>query len=156
MSHLGVINPLDFKWLLSVDKAPTNIDFEKTLYKNSLKFDKDRMCELETLIHVWKDEKSLTKRKVVDEFRACFSSNFLINSISYDFGKLYIFKAKMVAMKVGVLKKNKYVDFEVEIKRSSDEITNETMPLGLLNSAHKKLEIREKSNLVFYFTDIYV
>ena len=156
MSHLGIINPADFYWNFNIEKAPTALDFEKTLMKSNVKFDKDRMCELETLIHVWKDEKSLTKKKVVDDFRRSFEDKFLINSIDYDFGKLYIFKAKMVAMKVGIIKKNKYVDFDIEIKNYDDEITNETMPLGLLNSASKKLEIREKEKIIFYFTDIYV
>lgn len=77
------------------------MDYAKTLVKSNVLYDRMRCCELENIIHVWKNESSLTKRGNIDEFKRYFQNNFKILDISYDFFKFYIFKIKMQANVVG-------------------------------------------------------
>ena len=62
-------------------------------------------------------EKKSVFLQAICSFVAAIISSFIFSSL---FGKLYIFKAKMIAMQVGIIKKNKYVDYEIEIKKSDE------------------------------------
>lgn len=102
----SIINPDFIEWEdIRINNSPlkTFLDYEKTLRKLNLKFDKLRYCEFENLIHVWKGEQSLTIKKSIDEFKKIFSKNFSIKSITYDIAKFYIFKVKMIATEKGNL-----------------------------------------------------
>ena len=59
---------------------------------------------------------------------------------------------------IGIVRKNKYTNFEIEIKPWDETITNETQCLGLLNINHltDRVEMRISTNTIFYFTDIYI
>ena len=56
------------------------------------------------------------------------------------------------------MKKNKFTNVDIEIKPYTEHLTNETQSLGLLNINHlaKKVELRISSNVIFYFTDLYL
>jgi hypothetical protein len=133
------------------------LDYEKS-QRNKINFDKSRFCELENIIHLWKNEKSLSKKSNINMFRALFINNFSILDISYDFYKFYIFKVKLQAKRVGLVKRNKYTNFDIEIKPLTEFTVNETQCLGVLNINHltEKVEIRLSTYVIFYFTDIYV
>jgi len=77
------------------------LEYEKSLIKKNFYFDNLRHCELENLIHVWKNEKSLTKQEKLNDFKKIFGAFFIINDISYDFSKFFIFKAKLTANNLG-------------------------------------------------------
>jgi len=99
-SKSGILDPNNFKWIKLVHEDCPKVsffDYEKSLTKKNLMFDNLRFCELENLIHVWKNEKSLTKQDKLNDFKKIFSTNFTINDISYDFSKFYIFKAKLTS-----------------------------------------------------------
>jgi hypothetical protein len=101
---MGIIDPSTIKWYPSVEtELPVHsfLDYEKSLVKHNVLFDKIRFCDLENLIHVWKNERSLTKKNNINEFRNLFEKNFKVVSINYDFFKYYIFKIKLQANKVG-------------------------------------------------------
>jgi hypothetical protein len=158
---MGIIDPnsIKLKNLKEVD-IPINsfLQYEKSLIKHNIKFDKTRFCELEKLIHVWKNQSNLTKKTNINEFKLFFSEHFKIIDISYDFFKYYIFKVKMKANKLGTIKRNKYTNFDIIIKGSNDTTANETQCLGLLNITHitDKVEMRINTYVIFYFTDIYI
>jgi hypothetical protein len=104
---------------------------------------------------MWKNEKNLSKRNKIKEVYNIFSNNFKISSFCYDFAKFYIFKVMMQAEKLGTIKKNKYVNFELIIKSYDEYIVNETQSLGLLNYRSKAHEMRVGEIVYFYFTDLY-
>ena len=56
------------------------------------------------------------------------------------------------------MKKNKYTNFDIEIKEWDYNTTNETQCLGLLNINHltDRVEMRISTHVIFYFTDIYI
>ncbi len=75
--------------------------YEKSLVKSQVTFDRLRNCELENIIHVWKNVKSLSKKDNIEEFKKHFQSNFKIVDVYYDCFKFYIFKVKMQANAIG-------------------------------------------------------
>jgi hypothetical protein len=104
---MGIIKPQSIQWYSAVETdlpIHTFLDYEKSLVKHNVLFDKIRFCDLENIIHVWKGESSLTKKSNINEFKSLFDKNFKIISVHYDFFKYYIFKIKLQANKVG----NKY------------------------------------------------
>jgi hypothetical protein len=134
------------------------LEYEKSLIKHNIMYDKTRFCELENIIHVWKNEKSLTKKTNINEFKMFFTEHFKIIDISYDFFKFYIFKIKLQAKKIGTIKRNKYTNFDIEIRPWTEITTNETQCMGLLNINHltDKVEMRISTYAIFYITDIYI
>jgi len=185
-SKMGMIDPNSIKFNeISVYKSPPHdfTEYEKSIIKNNKKFEKMRICELENMVHLWKNEKSLSNKANIDEFKKYFSVLFKIYDISYDFAKFYIFKVKMEAkypgtkikyfifnsffinffsnlilFLLGLIRKNKFTNFELEIKPWKDSLINETQCLGLLNINQilPKVEIRVGTYVLFYFTDLYI
>jgi hypothetical protein len=108
-SKSGILDTNSVEWLdLIILKSPEHsfLDYEKSLIKSNVKFDRIRFCELENVIHVWKNEKSLTKKQNIEEFKRFFNNNFKILSVDYDFSKFYIFKVKMQANVIGKFSNN--------------------------------------------------
>lgn len=152
---------IDFSSLLWSDmkyrKTPkcNFLDYERNVMHGPTYFDRMRFCELETSIHIWKNESLLTKREVVEEVYKLFTPCFKILSFSYEFSKFYSFKVKLEGCKKGVIKSNKYLHFEIELKESKECITNETQSLGVLNNSNRRVELRKGQTILFYFTDLY-
>jgi len=158
---MGCIEPSTIKWLdiLYYDTPEHNfLQYEKSLYISDVRYDKLRCCELENVIHVWKSEKSLSRKENINEFKKLFKNHFKILSVDYDIAKFYIFKIRMKAEVLGILKKNKFVNVDIEIKPWEDSLLNETQCLGLLNVNHlnSRVEIRQSTIVIIYFTDLYV
>ena len=61
----------------------------------------------------------------------------------------------MLARECGVIKRNKYLNFDIIVKNNNEYISNETECLGLLNFNNKKFEVRIGCYVFFYFTDLY-
>ena len=103
---MGIIFPESIIWHDIIEaETPlhTFLEYEKSLVKHNILFDKIRFCELENIIHVWKNEKTLTKKTNIEEFKMFFNEHFKITNISYDFFKFYIFKIKLQASKLGIM-----------------------------------------------------
>lgn len=106
-SKMGIIDPASIRFNdIIIYKSPENsfTEFEKSIIKNSKIIEKMRICELENMVHLWKNEKSLSNKDNVNEFKKYFKDHFKIFDVSYDFTKFYIFKVKMEAKIVGKIK----------------------------------------------------
>lgn len=114
-----------------------------------------RFCELENSVNVWKNEKSLSNRDLIDSIYKLLDKNFKILQFSYDFSRFFLFKIKLYATKPGLIARNKYLNFDIEIKSMDQELTNETQSLGILNYSNKKYQVRVGQLVIFYITDIY-
>ena len=170
-SKMGIIDPYTIEFNdLYVYSSPEHSfwEYEKSIVKNHKYFEKMRICELENMVHLWKNEKSLSNKDNINEFKKYFKDNFKIYDVSYDFTKFYIFKIKMEARNIGkiliiiiflgIVKKNKFTNFDIEIKHWKETLTNETQCLGLLNINQilPKFELRVGTYVIFYFTDVYL
>jgi hypothetical protein len=67
-------------------------------------------------------------------------------------------EGKYNLIKLGIVKKNKFTNFDIEIKPRKEYTINETQCMRLLNMNHitDKVEIRMSTSVIFYFTDIYI
>ena len=158
---MGSLDPASIQWMeiISYDTPEhTFLQYEKTLIKSDVQYDKLRCCELENVIHMWKNEKSLSKKENISEFKKVFKNNFKIMSIDYDIAKFYLYKIRMRANSLGMVRKNKFANVDIVIKPCDDAISNETQCLGLLNISHlsNKVEVRISTVVIFYFTDLYL
>ena len=158
---MGSIDPSSIKWMeiITYDTPEdTFLQYEKSLIKSNVEYDKLRCCELENVIHVWKSEKSLSRKENILDFKKVFKNNFKILSVDYDIAKFFIYKIRMKANCLGIVRKNKFANVDIEIKPCDDSIVNEIQCLGLLNVSHlsNKVEIRKSTVVIFYFTDLYL
>ena len=62
----------------------------------------------------------------------------------------------MVANKVGIIHKNNFINFQINIVPYEDNIENEIQHIGLLNSKvfMDKINIRIGTSIIIYITDI--
>ena len=62
----------------------------------------------------------------------------------------------MVANKIGIIKKNNFINFQINIVPFEDNIQNEIQHIGLLNSKvfMDNINIRIGTNIIIYITDI--
>lgn len=159
ISRDGEINPNDFNWLdFKITEAPKNnfLEYEKKSPKSpDMKFDNLRFCELERVISAWKNEKNLSRKTLVNEFRILFQYIFTIESIIYDASKYYIFKIKARADRVGKLEKNKYIKFDLEVVDENETINNQIQCLGLMNFSDRVFQIRRNNLVYFYITETF-
>jgi hypothetical protein len=139
---------------IKFEKTPAStIDLEKSAINTNLPFDKLRSCELESLVHMWKNIKNLTNTEEVDEFRQGLEKQFRIVYFNYDISNSYMFKVKVVATQPGVIKKSKFLQFSIHVKEIGDSVTNEINPLGMLNTINEKYELRVGDILYLYLKE---
>lgn len=145
------IDPIKTNFL-NCQKSPYHVP-NKLLNQN---FDELRFCEFEKTIHIWKNVNNLRKKTIVDEMKMYFKDLFSIESFEYDIRKFYLFKIKLKANKIGVIRKNKYFNFDIEIKPSNEPVVNQTQCLGILNWVDlEKIEMRIGEYFVGYLIEIY-
>ena len=63
--------------------------------------------------------------------------------------------SKIINIK-GIIKKNKFINFEIEIVEKNSSVCHEIKYIGILNHHHKKFEVRIGTPIIIYFTDIYL
>ena len=150
------IEPNSIEWIEpNISEEQLNI-FENTNFISSIQFNELRSCEVEIQVLFWKNIITKDIVNIVEEFKNIFEEFFEIKEINYDISKYYFFKFKMIANKVGILKQNKFVTFDINIIEYEFNIQNEIQCIYLLNSFknNKKMEIRLNTNVIFYIIDI--
>ena len=154
----GEINPITFIWSdLKIYEIPKNnfLEYERNAAKSpNIPFDTMRYCEIEQIVCTWKNEKNLTRKNLLNEFRNLFENIFLIEIILYDITKFYIFKIKAKANKIGILQKNKYIKFDLEVVDENEGINNQIQHLGLLNFSDRVFQVRKNTNIYFFISEL--
>ena len=131
--------------------------FEKSLSKVEYKFDELRSSNFELFIHLWSDVHiEEPKVKCVRDFISFYKEYFTIKKVVCDFENVHVYKVRMKAKKVGIVKKNRYVSFNIKIVNKYASITNECVNSELLNtnSITKEYMIRVGTVVIAYVTDV--
>ena len=171
-SPAGKVDTSNLKWKNAeeYEDIPLSL-FEKFQKKSDVVFDKYRNCEIENIVHIWKNAEQiylnpvqnkktniaqLRHKELLHKFKEIFAKNFEIKEIYYDVSKFFYFKIKMKANKVGNINKNLFINTGIEIVNRNKEIINESQNLYVLNHNTKRgnYQIREGTELIFYITDV--
>ena len=152
-----IVNPNTIKWKpLKIERAPDGF-YQKALLKSPYPFDNLRACETENMVYYWKDNQEfLEKSRLIKDFIKIFEKKFLMEKILYDTPRILLFKIIMRADKTGVLKRNLFCNFDIEIVDKEKNICNEIHNLFVLNmsiSSCKQLQIRKGSLFYFYIRE---
>ena len=146
------INFLDIKIL----EAPQNL-YEKGVFKSEIGYDGMRDCEIENMILRWNNANNLIKNsEMLFYIKRTFGNYFSFKDIKYDISKIIFFKIKMQAEKVGIIKKNRIFNINLQIINETSEITNECIYIGCVNTftQNKILQIRKGTIIILYITDL--
>jgi len=150
-----ILNPFSIEvYDIKVEPLEYNCLYEKNHFISFIPYDPYRSCEIETLIQFWRTDG--IDKNFCNEFKRIFKKNFKINQIVYDINKLYFYKINMVANKIGIINKNNFINFQINIVPYEDNIQNEIQNVGLLNSKvfMDKINIRLGTSIIIYITDI--
>ena len=132
--------------------------FEKSLHHISDKhFDPLRSSNFEMLVHLWHNVnyKEIKKHKCVNDFLYLYKEHFSIEHVMYDNENLKVYKIRMKARKIGIVNRNKYINFCIRIKSKNSQLTNECSSTGLLNLKliTESFDIVIGTRILAYLTD---
>lgn len=168
MSPVGIVSTFKWNELQSDMNIPREL-YEKNILKKETEFDRFRDCEIENIVHLWKnarhyltDERHnkkcspLMKHKILlHSFIEIMKSNFELINISYDESKEFYFKLRLRAIKTGIIQKNSFFNFIIHIVDKNSTIMNESRSIYQLNtSLMNPYQIRLGTVIVFYITDV--
>ena len=150
------IEPKYIEWTEPViSEAPVEI-YEKKKFISSIEFDQLRACEIETQILFWKKRLPEDDRGIIEDFKKIFGKFFKINNIYFNESKFYFYKFEMKAIKIGLLKQNKFSTFDINIIDNNSYVKNEIQCIYLINSNYytKKMDIRIGNDIIIYLVDM--
>ncbi len=150
------IDPKTIEWI-KPNISDASIDFFKnTNFISSVKYDQLRDCEVETQILFWKNIIQEDDKKFVADVLEIFEKFFKIKDIQYYVSKFHFFKFEMIANKIGILKQNKYLSFDINIIDYESNIKNEIQCIYLVNNNYfnKSMDIRIGTVITFYIIDM--
>ena len=131
--------------------------YEKGVFKSEIGYDGMRDCEIENMILRWNNANNLIRNsEMLFYIKRTFGNYFSFKDIKYDISKIIFFKIKMQAEKVGLIKKNRIFNINLQILNETSEITNECIYIGCVNTftQNKILQIRKGTIIILYITDL--
>ena len=150
------IDPETIEWTSpTVSEAGTGI-FKNSNFISAVKFDQLRACEVETQVLFWKNVIQEDDKRFVDDVLKIFEKFFEVRDIYYYVSKFHFFKFEMIANKIGALKQNKYLSFDINIIEYESNIKNEIQCIYLVNNNYfnKSMDIRLGTLITFYIIDM--
>ena len=150
------IDPNSIEWIYPVESFASSEIYEKKEFISPIEYDQLRACEVETQILFWKKKQPKDDKGIFDNLKNIFEKYFIIKKIHFDVSKFYFYKFEMKANKIGLIKRNKFSTFDINIIDNRSNIKNEIQCLYLMNSNYytKKMDIRLGTDFVLYIIDI--
>jgi hypothetical protein len=150
------IDPETIEWTRpTVSEAGTSI-FKNSNFISAVKYDQLRACEVETQVLFWKNIIEEDDKRFVADVLEIFGKFFKVKEIHYYVSKFHFFKFEMIANKIGALKQNKYLSFDINIIEYESNIKNEIQCIYLVNNNYfnKSMDIRLGTLITFYIIDM--
>ena len=94
--------------------------------------------------------------KCVRDFILFYKDYFTIKKVVCDFENVHVYKVRMIANKVGTVKKSRYISFNITIGKKYASIINECVNSELLNTNSITKEYMTRIGMVVipYVTDV--
>ena len=146
---------------LKIEKIKSDLKYfyENTFMLDKIKISNFRFNEVEFSINIWKNLNNLTDKNFINNVLKIYENNFEIEDVRYEIVKYYVFKIKLKAIKTGIISRNKYIGYNIEIIEKDENYINEEQGIGILNSGYnnndKILKIRKGNILIFYINEVY-
>ena len=95
---------------------------------------------------------------LINEFKNIFENFFKIKNIYISTCKYDFYKIVMTPFKTGIINKNKFCSFNINIIDEETPLKNEIQCIYFLNmnSFYKKMDVKLGSDLIFYIIDMKV
>ena len=154
----NIINPKRFEWCEAIISSIEPDIYEKTKFINDVVYDQLRACEIEMQVLFWSHNITSRQQNLINDITKIFEKFFLIkdaftNSCKYDF-----YKFILRPIKKGVLKKNKFCSFDINIIEEDASAKNEIQCIYFLNmnAFRNRMDIKLGNDLLFYLVDMKV
>ena len=154
----NILEPNSLEWCEPIITKVNPEVFENTKFINKISFDPLRACEIEKQILLWHDKLNREQIIICEEVREIFKNFFEIRNIFFDKSKFYFYKFVMVPYKIGLLKKNKYCSFDINIIDINNPAKNEIQCIYLINANNytNKMDIRVGNYFTLYIIDMQI
>ena len=142
------------KWYpLQFEKVEIDL-YEKKEAKTNLVYDPTRSCEIESLVHIWKNSnEQIQSNETLQYYKKTFERCFKITEIKYDVMKYLYIRMKMTAKQTGMININ--TNMKIEIINSDASTINESTNISCVNTLtnNKVYQIRKGTEIIFYIID---
>lgn len=138
-------------------EKPEHFLYEKKEEKTGVVYDPVRACEIENLVHIWKNEnKFVHSNPTYSQIKKIFEKNFEFIETKYDVMNYIYFKFKMKALNPGIITSQKFLNIKIEIINENQNLTNECVPMGCVNTLsnlNSLYQIRNGTFVTFYIIE---
>ena len=150
------LEPSSLEWYEIIISPVSPGVYETTKFINNISYDPLRACEVEKQILLWHDNINNEHMDVYEDIKKIFNDFFKIKKIYYDKSKFFFYKIIMVPYKLGIILRNKYCSFDINIIDLDSPIKNEIQCIYFINtnSYTNKMDIRIGSTLTLYIIDM--
>ena len=154
----NIINPKKFEWCEPIISSIEPDIYEKTKFFNNIVYDRLRACEIEMQVLFWSQNLTQKQKNLVDDIKNIFEKFFFIKDVFANTCKYDFYKLIMRPKKVGLLRKNKFCSFDINIIEEETPAKNEIQCIYFLNmnSFRNKMDIKLGNDLLFYIVDMKV
>ena len=154
----NILEPKTLEWYEPII-SPINCEiYENTKFINKVIYDPLRACEIEKQALLWHDKINEDFLQICEEVKEIYKNFFKIKNIFFDKSKFCFYKFVMIPYKVGLLQRNKYCSFDINIIDFNSPVKNEIQCIYLINTNNytNKMDIRLGTYLTLYIIDMQV
>ena len=150
------LEPSSFEWCQPIISSVKPGIYENTKYISKISYDPLRACEVEKQILLWHDILGKEQMIIFEEVKKIYKEFFQIKKIYYDKSKFFFYKIIMVPYKLGILSRNKYCSFDINIIDLDSPIRNEIQCIYFMNTNNftNRMDIRLGNTLTLYIIDM--
>ena len=154
----NILEPDTIEWNEPIISPESGEIYENTKFINNISFDPLRACEIEKQILLWHDRLNEEQHPICIEVKEIYEKYFKIKNIYFDRSKFCFYKFIMIPYKIGLLKRNKYCSFDINIIDFNAPAKNEIQCIYLINTNNytNKMDVRIGNYLILYIIDMQV
>ena len=152
----NILEPSNLEWCPLVVSPVSSSIYENTKFINKISFDPLRACEVEKQVLIWHDKFNNEQIIFFEEVKEIFKKFFNIKKMYFDKSKFNFYKIVMIPYKLGLLSRNKFCSFDINIIDLDSPAKNEIQCIYLINTNNynNKMDIRLGNTLTLYIIDM--